>query len=83
MFSYARISAEMTENEAAQMENLKLIPIDTVCQTVGVSPATLYRLIAAGRFPAPIKIGVRAARWRSDELTAHIDQLSAQRKQIA
>ena len=69
----------MTENEAAQMENLKLIPIDTVCQTVGVSPATLYRLIAAGRFPAPIKIGVRAARWRSDEVRAHIERLSEAR----
>ena len=68
----------MDGNEAARME-LKLMPIDTVCDTVGVSPATLYRLIAAGRFPAPVKIGVRAARWRSDEVRAHIERLSEAR----
>ena len=44
----------MDGNEAARME-LKLMPIDTVCDTVGVSPATLYRLIAAGRFRHPSK----------------------------
>ena len=61
------------------MDNLRLIPIDKVCETVGVSQATLYRLVAAGRFPAPVKIGLRAARWRSDEIAAHIERISAER----
>ena len=69
----------MTVNEAVQMENLRLIPIDKVCQTVGVSPATLYRLIAAGRFPAPVKIGLKAVRRRADEIAEHIERISAER----
>ena len=61
------------------MDNLRLIPIGKVCETVGVSQATLYRLVAAGRFPAPVKIGLKAARWRSDEIAAHIERISAER----
>lgn len=41
-----------------------------------LSKATLYRLIRAGAFPRPIKLGERAVGWRREE----IDQWIASRK---
>ena len=34
----------------------------------GLSRSSLYRLMRAGRFPEPIRVGVRAVRWPSSEI---------------
>ena len=34
----------------------------------GISKTTVYRLIQAGQFPEPIRIGERAVRWREVEI---------------
>lgn len=57
----------------------ELLSARQVCTITGLSHATLYRLIAADRFPRPIKLGLAAVRWRADEIDAHIDKLSAER----
>ena len=46
-----------------------------VCAILNVSRATLERQVAEGRFPKPYKLGKRAVRWRSDEITAYINAL--------
>ena len=35
---------------------------------VGLSHATIYRMISNGEFPRSVRIGVRATGWRSDEI---------------
>ena len=40
-----------------------------------VSDATLYRGIASGRYPAPIKIGPNTSRWNRAKLEAYVQQL--------
>ena len=40
----------------------------------GLSRSTLYRLIACGRFPAPIKISPRSCRWPEDVIEAWQNQ---------
>lgn len=35
----------------------------------------LRRQIAAGSFPAPVKIGKRAVAWEASKLHAHLEQL--------
>lgn len=35
----------------------------------------LRKQIAAGRFPAPVKIGKRAVAWEAPKLHAHLEQL--------
>lgn len=40
---------------------------DAVCTRVGLSRSKIYSLIATGRFPRPIKLGVRSV-WSSAEL---------------
>lgn len=36
----------------------------------GVSRATIYRWIADGRFPAPIKLGPNTSAWKASDLEA-------------
>ena len=35
---------------------------------VSLSSATVYRMMSRGEFPRPVRVGRRAARWRSDEV---------------
>ena len=36
----------------------------------GLSRASIYRLMAAGEFPTPIRLGVRARGWRVADIEA-------------
>ena len=35
-----------------------------VARMIGVSRGTLWRMVRAGLFPPPIRVGLRAVRWR-------------------
>ena len=39
----------------------------------GLSTSSLYRAMRQGHFPEPLRIGVRAVRWRSDEIASWIE----------
>ncbi len=39
-----------------------------VSARVGLSRATLYRMIARGTFPRPVRLSERATGWRTDEV---------------
>lgn len=39
------------------------------------SKSTVYRLVSAGQFPRPVKLGTRAVAWRSSEIDAWIEGL--------
>lgn len=41
-----------------------------VCGRTGLSPSTIYRLVKAGKFPAPIQLSARAVGWQSDAVDA-------------
>jgi len=41
---------------------------------IGYSKASIYRLIPAGEFPAPIAFTVRSVRWRESDIAAWIQQ---------
>ena len=40
---------------------------------VGLSCASIYRLMSAGDFPRPIRLGGRAVRWKATDLLAWIE----------
>ena len=40
-----------------------------------ISRSELYRQVADGRFPRPVRVGLRAVRWRRSEVEAWIDDL--------
>ena len=56
-------------------EFFHLIPKTQVCAMLGVSRATLERMVAIGLFPKPFQVGKRAVRWRSDEVEAFIGNM--------
>jgi prophage regulatory protein len=55
----------------------RLIGRKEVLILIGISNATLWRWIKAGRFPAPMKIGKKKVAWRSSVLATWIAQHSA------
>jgi prophage regulatory protein len=46
--------------------------LPTVLAATGLGRSTVYRLIAAGAFPAPVRLGPRAVGWRWSDLDALI-----------
>lgn len=52
----------------------RLIGRKEVLILIGISNATLWRWIKAGRFPAPMKIGKKKVAWRSSVLAQWIAQ---------
>ena len=52
---------------------MKLLTRIEVCEQLAVSGPTLYRLIRRGDAPAPLRVGPRAARWRSDEIEEFVE----------
>lgn len=50
----------------------KLLRFRAVLDATGLKRSSLYRLIAARRFPRPIQLGERMAAWPSDEVEAFI-----------
>ena len=47
-----------------------LFRLPAVIDKVGLSKSTIYKMIAAGTFPPPIKLGKRASGWWEDEIDA-------------
>ncbi len=53
-------------------EEIHYIHLPAVCVRVGVSRATLYRMVKQGVFPRSRQLGPNRVAWRSDEVTAWI-----------
>jgi prophage regulatory protein len=57
-------------NAAIHFESI--LRLREVRQRVGLSRSTIYALAARGDFPAPVKLGARAAGWLESEIAAWI-----------
>jgi predicted DNA-binding transcriptional regulator AlpA len=62
-----------------------LVDVREACRTLGgvetpLDPSTFYRGIAAGIYPAPLKVSRQSSRWRRSELLAVLDRAAAARK---
>ncbi len=56
----------------ASGEPLTLLRLSEVCRRTGKSRSEVYRRIAAGDFPQPVKLGERASAWPAHEVAAWI-----------
>lgn len=54
---------------------LRMVRFAEAVRRSGKSRTSIYRDIAAGRMPAPVRIGPRAVGWRSDEYDAWLRSL--------
>jgi excisionase family DNA binding protein len=51
---------------------MKLLTVDDVAELLKVSTRHVWKLLSAGRFPQPIRIG-RSVRWRRADVENWID----------
>jgi prophage regulatory protein len=63
-----------TKNEPAQpvTQGDALLSFRKVAATVDLSRSTVYAMMAAGRFPRPVKLSTRCVRWRSSDVSAWV-----------
>lgn len=66
----------------------KMLTASQVAERICVSPATLDRMVASGRFPAPIVIGAvrakgRIRRWREVTVNDWIEREDTQEQKAA
>lgn len=57
-----------------------LMRIPAVCAATGLSRAGIYRLLAAGKFPRPIRLTPQAVVWPSTSVQSWIDDRIAGRE---
>ncbi len=62
----------MQTNRTAHLPRPAFYRMKDVIRITSLSRPTLYRRMAAGRFPQPIRLGGRACGWTSDALDAWI-----------
>ena len=55
------------------MHEERLLNVREVTELIGVSKSTLHRMVSANRFPRPIRVGLRAVRWRLSEVLAWME----------
>lgn len=63
--------------------NQELLRLPQVRQATGLARSTIYGLVAANRFPPPIKLGVRATGWVASEVFEWISQRIAESRKAA
>ena len=56
-----------------------LLSAKTVCAKLDMHRSTLYRKIASGEIPKPIKDGPRS-KWLEEDIAPYIDKLTKQRQ---
>ena len=62
-----------------EREPKQLLDIREAASMLGICTRTMYRLIAAGELPGPVKVG-RATRMVRTELDEYIERLKADRQ---
>lgn len=53
--------------------DLNLMSLKRVRDLTSLGKSTIYRLIAEGKFPRPLKITERRVAWRESDLTAWLE----------
>ena len=51
----------------------QLLAIDQVAEFLGVCRRTIYRELARGKFPKPVRIGQRSVRWKVADIEAYVN----------
>ncbi len=52
------------------LDDLRLMRIEQVLRACGPSKSTLYKMMAQGKFPRPVRISDRIVGWRQSDIMA-------------
>jgi predicted DNA-binding transcriptional regulator AlpA len=55
----------------------ELLTSHQVARRLAMSVRTLWRLVAAGKFPQPVRYNRKLVRWKSAEVSRYIESLPA------
>ncbi len=61
------------------MNEKRLLTTREVMALTGRSRTSIYMDIRAGRFPRPIKTGLRSVRWIAEDIESWLEQRKAER----
>ena len=53
---------------------MKLLRIEEVSSMTSLSRSTIKRMVRAGEFPAPIRVGKNRVAWEKEELEAWVQE---------
>ena len=56
-----------------EFRSCRIMRLREVCGYVGISRSTLYRKLAEGTFPVPLRLGSRAVGWRTKDVVAWLE----------
>ena len=65
-----RIEVEMERSEDAALNAQRLLRLAEVITMVGLCRSSIYQYVSEGKFPAPVRVGIRGVRWRFSDVTA-------------
>ena len=54
----------------------ELMTSQQVAERLSVSVRTLWRLVAAGKFPQPVRYNRKLVRWKTTDVSRYIETLS-------
>ncbi|MFO0843917.1 MAG: helix-turn-helix domain-containing protein [Gemmataceae bacterium] len=67
----------MSQVQAEARSSPELLTSQQVANRLAVSVRTLWRLLAAGKIPQPVRYNRKLVRWKAAELARYIESLSA------
>jgi prophage regulatory protein len=66
----ARIEEEMNHAVDPALNAQRLLRLAEVSAMIGLKHSAIYKYVSEGRFPAPLKVGIRSVRWRMADILA-------------
>jgi prophage regulatory protein len=72
LFSILNVGKSGDEILAERLKDV-VLKLSATSKITGLPASTLYRKVAAGEFPAPVKLGEAASGWLLSEVEAWID----------
>ncbi len=58
----------------------RFLKVGEVALCFGLSAREIWRRVAAGRFPKPMKLGPKSTRWSGAELANHMQKFKDERE---
>jgi prophage regulatory protein len=63
----------LTSQPRAKESMPRILRLPAVLQMTGLARSTVYRMMAEGTFPAPVKLARRAVGWRQEDVQQWIN----------
>ncbi len=69
---------EPGKNETPVQQPTRLIRLKEVMHRVGLGRSTIYRWMDEGKFPKPVRLGVRTVAWEESDIDLWVQSKTAE-----